>query len=142
MKTEISAGGLVVSTRDGAWHILLLQDMRDAWTFPKGKVNSGEDILEAAAREIAEEVGLTHVTKLMKFPVVRYMYRRAGLISKTVHYFLFEAKGDEPLVNQAEEGIHNAQWVPLSDAPAMIGYKKTNMQLLEQALAFLSSYGH
>lgn len=137
MKTEISAGGIVVRLKPGRWEVLLLQDMNDTWTFPKGKIGIGEDIEDAARREIREEVGLRDIKMLSKLPVIRYMYRRNGLIGKTVQYYIFQSIGNETLVSQTEEGIHDATWMPLDRAERIIGYPKTNKALLKKTVRFL-----
>lgn len=85
MKTEISAGGIVVRTSGKTWDVLILKDINDVWTFPKGKIWTGEDLETASRREILEEVGLNVLTMLTKLPVIRYIYQKNGLISKTVH---------------------------------------------------------
>ncbi len=130
MKTEVSAGGIVVRTHRGDWDVLLVQDMNDVWTFPKGLVEKTEDYEGAAVREIREEVGLTHLKLLTKLPLIRYMYQKDGLISKTVHYFLFHMTGTQKIVEQKEEGIHYATWKPIDDALKIIGYPETNKPLL------------
>jgi 8-oxo-dGTP pyrophosphatase MutT (NUDIX family) len=137
MKTELSAGGIVVRLRSGRWEVLVLQDMNDAWTFPKGNIGTGEDPETAARREIQEEVGPRDIHMRTKLPVIRYMYQRNGLVSKTVQYFIFESKGTEPLVSQTEEGIHNARWMSLDTATQRIGYPKTNKVLLAETKLFL-----
>ena len=53
----LSAGVIVVRRVQGAWHYLLLRAYK-YWDFPKGLVESGEEPLEAARREVAEESGL------------------------------------------------------------------------------------
>jgi hypothetical protein len=68
------------------------------------------------------------------------MYQCNGLISKTVQYFIFESQGNEPLLNQKEEGIHNATWMSLDTAIKIIGYKKTNKPLMEKVKQFLLSF--
>ena len=133
MKTERSAGGVIVRNIHGAWMILVMQDMNDSWTFPKGKIDPGETPEHAARREILEEVGIRTLTTIAKLPDTRYTYKKDGLISKTVQYFLFESKGNETLVNQTEEGIHNATWMPIEKASEIIGYQKTNRPLLLKA---------
>lgn len=137
MKTEISAGGIVVRTSGTTWEVLVLQDANDAWTFPKGKIEPGENPEKAARREIHEEVGLTALTMLTKLPLIRYMYRREGLISKTVQYFVFESKENERMSSQTEEGIHNAKFITLEKAIHSIGYEKTNRPMLKKVKQFL-----
>lgn len=137
MKTETSAGGVVVRKRRGVWEVLMVRDMSDRWTFPKGKVEKGEDFIHAAEREVSEEVGITDIHLLIALPVTRYIYARKVLISKTVRYFLFSFEGTEKLVSQTEEGIHDASWMPLTKAVNMIGYPKTNIPLLSAARTYL-----
>ena len=132
MKTEISAGGIIVRKKNDIWEVLVVRDMNNELTFPKGVVEQGEDTYTAAVREIAEEVGITKVEMILKLPVIRYVYKKTTLISKTVHYFLFITKNNEPLTPQQEEGIHDPQWMPLDRALQIIGYQKTNKPLLLQ----------
>ncbi len=132
MKTQIAAGGIVLRKRAGHWQVLVLQDMNRAWTFPKGAVEQGEHLLDAAKREIREEVGITDVTKVAALAPIRYTYRRGGTIAKTVHYFLFESNGKETPVAQKEEGIGEIRWLPIGKAMKVIGYAKTNTPLLIQ----------
>ncbi len=126
----MSAGGIVVRKRQEAWQVVVVQDMNDAWTFPKGKIYAGEEPEQAARREILEEVGLRDIRMHTTLPVIQYIYQKNGRISKTVQYYIFESSGDEPLVSQTEEGIHNATWMQLEKAIKIIGYPKTNLSLL------------
>lgn len=130
MKREISAGGVVVRKKARSWEVLLISDMNKQWTFPKGLVEKGEEMIDGAKREIGEEVGVYDVTYMGAFPPIHYMYRRNGLINKTVFYFLFSSKGSERLIPQKEEGITAAQWVPLSKATTLIGYPQTGKTIL------------
>jgi len=62
MKTErlggarphLSAGVVVVRQSASGWRFLMLRAYRN-WDFPKGLVESGEDPLSAARREVTEE---------------------------------------------------------------------------------------
>jgi 8-oxo-dGTP pyrophosphatase MutT (NUDIX family) len=53
----LSAGAVVVRREGGAWRYLLLRSF-EYWDFPKGIVEAGEEPLEAACREAAEEASL------------------------------------------------------------------------------------
>jgi len=136
MKTEISAGGIIVRYRNNEWEVVVLRDMNDSWTFPKGKIEKGEILEKTARREIEEEIGLHNLTYITKLPVIHYTY---GNINKTVHYFLFESIKDEPLINQTEEGIHDSQWMTIDQALGSIGYPETNKKLLWTSLQHLTS---
>ena len=142
MKTEVSAGGIIVRKVGGEWKVLLLRDMHDNLTFPKGMVEANESFEETAIREIHEEVGLTVQTPVNAFPIIRYMYTRGTLFSKSVHYYLFHYTGHEKLTPQKEEGIQLVVWMPLPDAIERVGYSKTNRPLLIATEKFLSSYGN
>ena len=58
VKKVKAAGGVVWRTRDDEVEILLVHRPRyDDWTFPKGKLESGERYRDAAIREVTEETG-------------------------------------------------------------------------------------
>ncbi len=132
MKTEVSAGGIVVHNGKNQWYVLILKDMNNTWTFPKGLIETGETPEVAAGREIAEEVGTSRLTLLARLPPVTYFYERNGRIKKTVQYFIFESPSRARPKPQKQEGISEARWVKLGDATQMIGYRQTNVKLLEE----------
>ena len=53
----LSAGIVPVRRDEREWRFLLLRAFRN-WDFPKGVVEPGEDPLDAAKREVAEETGI------------------------------------------------------------------------------------
>jgi 8-oxo-dGTP diphosphatase len=133
MKTEISAGGVIVTRGDAGWYVLLMKDMNGTWTFPKGRLEKGEDPLSAAVREIAEEVGVSDLTMIGALPPKTYTYNRGGMIQKTVHYFLFQSKSRQQVTLQRSEGISDASWILLADAKDIVGYPESNRPLLVAA---------
>ena len=54
MSTRLSAGVVVVRNSHGSWLFLMLRAYRN-WDFPKGLVETGEQPLAAAIREVQEE---------------------------------------------------------------------------------------
>jgi len=56
--TDISSGIIVVKNQVDGWNFLLLQSF-DYWDFPKGGVESGENLFETAIREVKEETTIT-----------------------------------------------------------------------------------
>ena len=61
---ELSAGGVVFRRGVHGIEFALMKDSYGKWTFPKGHVEAGEDIEEAAARETLEELGLREIRLL------------------------------------------------------------------------------
>jgi len=138
MNKEVSSGGVIVSHYRGVWFVLLMKDMKGHWTFPKGKIEEGEKEVDAALREIAEEVGITGLTYVSELTPVAYWYFRKIPIRKTVRYYVFRsAKRVKPTV-QKEEGITEARWVPWEEAEKIIGYPKSNSPLLREVSKILS----
>ena len=124
---EVSAGGLAVKLVDGkVCAALILRQGRTGrleWLLPKGHVEEGETIPEAAAREIFEETGIE--CKPVRFlSSMDYWFSGTDRrVHKVVHHFLLEATGGELNVeNDPDHEAKTAQWVPLS--------------LLDQRLAF------
>ncbi len=100
---EISAGGVVIRpARSG--HEVLIADQRD-WNsgrstvrLPKGHLEPGETLAEAALREVKEEVGV-EARILQPLSPVRYVFwhrRERRHVPKVVHYFLMSHVAGDP----------------------------------------------
>lgn len=133
MIKEISAGGVIVHRTHTGTFVLVMKDLKGMWTFPKGKIEKGEDLEKTATREIAEEVGLKKLKLIAPLKPTSYWYFRGSPIRKTVYYYLFVSSSLQKPVVQTEEGISEAKWVPFEDAVAIVGYPKTNKPLLAEA---------
>jgi predicted NUDIX family NTP pyrophosphohydrolase len=91
-----SAGLMMYRLRDGVLEILLVHPggpfwkNKDvgAWSIPKGEVNEGEDLLEAAKREFFEELGILAAGPFQKLGSVK---QKGG---KIVHAWAFEGDCD------------------------------------------------
>ena len=55
---EISAGAIVYTKKDNKVNYLISKDFHNNWGFPKGHLENDETEIEAAIREIKEEVGV------------------------------------------------------------------------------------
>lgn len=89
----VSAGGLVVDDRpDGSWVVLIARRSAAGtlqWTLPKGGLEEGETLEQAAVREVREETGID-ASITAKMGVVDYWFVwRADAVRyhKYVHYF-------------------------------------------------------
>jgi 8-oxo-dGTP pyrophosphatase MutT (NUDIX family) len=115
---EVSAGGIVVRKQTQHLYVALIRE-RGAPTYvlPKGRLEPGESIQQAAQREIAEEAGLTHLQLLADLGTqerLSFSKRRW----KKVHYFLFltpQVQGDP---SRLEPG-NMLEWFSLNQLPAL-----------------------
>lgn len=133
MKLEFSAGGIIFKTSGKDYLFALILDSYDQWTFPKGHIEKGEKPEIAAAREVAEEMGLKNLTVTKDLGKTDYWFRlKKELFHKYVYYFLMEAPSESELRPQIEE-IKDAQWFSPAKAKEILGYKKDSLQILEKA---------
>lgn len=135
---EHSAGGIVYKSSKKGIEVLFIKDKNNNWTFPKGLIENGENPQDAARREIAEETGLNGVIFVADIDIINYFYRFHGkLINKTVDYFLFKYSGKAIPKPQKKEGICEVGWVDAKKAFLIMGYPKSNNQILEKALSLI-----
>lgn len=122
-KQILAAGGIIIDERSDSRRVLLVHRPRyDDWSFPKGKLDPGETIEEAALREVREETGLK-CRIIRKLAVGRYLYRtrnKGRLKPKTVHYFLMERLNRRIKVPGDEVDL--AEWVELGEASRKLTY--------------------
>jgi 8-oxo-dGTP pyrophosphatase MutT (NUDIX family) len=91
---------------------LLLIFRRGKWDLPKGKVDEGENLEDAALREVKEETGLEKAT-LKGLLCITYhtYYQGKDFILKESHWYLMQAQEMEELIPQTEEDITKCEWV-------------------------------
>jgi 8-oxo-dGTP pyrophosphatase MutT (NUDIX family) len=119
-ETVRAAGGLVCRRDEhGAAEILLVhRPAYDDWSFPKGKVEPGENEEEAAAREVEEETGLR--CRLDR-ELTTMRYRDARGRPKTVRYWLMTPVGGRL---EAANEVDEARFVPITEAAALLTYQR------------------
>lgn len=114
----MSAGVVVVRAAPG-WRFLLLRAYRN-WDFPKGLVETGEQALEAARREVTEE---TLIEDLRFTWGEAYIETGPYSRNKIARYYLAETSTEavtlpvRPELGRPEH--HEARWVNLDDALAL-----------------------
>ena len=114
LSRNVRAAGAVVWRRGshGRPEVLLIHRPRyDDWSFPKGKLKTGETDEEAALRELEEEVG---IRAQLGPELLSTRYRDAKGRQKTVRYWAIELpEGVEPI---AGDGVDEVRWAPLDEA--------------------------
>ena len=121
MSTAIRAAGGLVCRRNehGTEEILVVhRPAYDDWSFPKGKLEPGEDEEQAAIREVEEETGLR--CRLDR-ELETTRYRDARGRPKTVRYWLMTPIGGRL---EAANEVDQARFVPLAEAAALLTYER------------------
>ena len=83
---EISAGAIVYTHIDNELHYLVIKDFHNNYGFPKGHLEQGETVSEAAKREIKEETGID--IKLNPYFIEELRYPLPNGNDKLSIYFL------------------------------------------------------
>lgn len=106
MKREFSAGGIVFNNKGQV--LLTKHSQNKHWSFPKGLIDPGQTIEEAALREVKEEGGVEAQIQ-GKVGYSKYVYTfNNEKIFKVVTYFLMEYKSGSPENHDWE--IEEAGW--------------------------------
>jgi 8-oxo-dGTP pyrophosphatase MutT (NUDIX family)/phosphohistidine phosphatase SixA len=123
-----AAGALPWRRRNGQLEVALVHRPRyDDWSWPKGKLDPGEEWPVAAAREVWEETGC-QVRLGRPLPSAQYIVEdRAGQrATKAVRYWAAELVGGEgPLVNEIDE----VAWLDVAAATDRLSYRRDHEQL-------------
>ena len=129
MKREFSAGGIVFNDKG---QVLLTQHSQNKnWSFPKGWIEKGQTIEEAALREVKEEGGVV-AEIISKIGYNKYVYTLDGeKIFKIVTYFLMKYLSGDPKDHDWE--VSEAGWFVPEDALKQLTFSQ-DKQLLKKGL--------
>jgi 8-oxo-dGTP pyrophosphatase MutT (NUDIX family) len=160
MVREISAGGVVVRSRDGEWWMAVIEPPAGPATripsatkrgskskpvlcLPKGLVDPGEKALEGALREVREETGIT-AAMVVKLADIKYTYVRSWgdgeRVFKIVSFYLlrYESGRIDNIAEEMRIEVARAQWIRLEDAPKLLAYRGEK-QMARKAMEYLSA---
>ena len=118
MKKVKSCGCIIIENNK----VLLIQQKKGLWGFPKGRVEKNETECETALREVKEETNLdVKIEDINKKYKDTYLTKRNKF--KEVIYFLAKRIGGE--IKPQEKEIKNIEWVDLIEAVDRITMKST-----------------
>jgi 8-oxo-dGTP pyrophosphatase MutT (NUDIX family) len=161
MVREISAGGLVVRKREGAWWLAVIELPAGPWAtrspakrtvrskpkpvlcLPKGLVDPGEKPLETALREVREETGITAVP-VAKLADIKYVYVRSWgdgeRVFKIVSFYLLRYRSGriDNISDEMRIEVARARWLRLEEAPKLLAYGGEK-QMARKALEYVES---
>lgn len=107
---ELAAAGGVVQDNDG--HVLWIQ-RNGKWDLPKGKLEAGEKLEEAAIREVLEETGISGLTITGEAFTTFHTYEAEGVVHlKSTFWYPMRHDGHQTSgTPQSIEGITDVVWL-------------------------------
>ncbi len=97
-------GVVLISDND---RVLVVKGSRTGkYSFPKGHINSFENVRECAKREFHEETGL----KCTDYKELGYQHLSAG-----GYYFYHTQNEDEPILNKNQDEVVDIRWMSLNE---------------------------
>tara|TARA_A100001015_G_scaffold318795_1_gene439745 strand:- start:1389 stop:1823 length:435 start_codon:yes stop_codon:yes gene_type:complete len=123
---EFSAGIIPFDTEKNKV-FLVQQRYGEHWGFAKGHIESGEEPLLAAKRELFEEGGLRVTERLIddEFQEVYQYQSDDGIVNKRVSYFVYRVYKTEFSIDEDE--IMDAGWYDIAQAMNKLTFDDTRI---------------
>ena len=118
MKKVKSCGCIVIENNK----VLLIQQKKGNWGFPKGRVENNESECETAIREVKEETNIDVIIEDKNKKYIDTYYSKKDEFKEVV-LFLGKRIGGE--IKPQENEIKNVEWVDLLEAINRITMKST-----------------
>jgi len=138
--TQVSAGGVAFRTN----HLgqietaLILVGPRLRWQLPKGAINPGEEIEDAAHREVREEAGVdTKIIRLLDRIEYWFYASHEGQrtrFHKFVHFYLMQYLSGN--VEDHDHEVEEARWIEINEAIKMLAYE-SEREVMRKALKLI-----
>jgi 8-oxo-dGTP pyrophosphatase MutT (NUDIX family) len=121
-----AAGGIVLRDEgDGPCVLVVHRPAYDDWSFPKGKLDPGEDEATAACRELIEETGVE--AEIVR-DVGTVAYRDGRGREKTVRYYLMHPVSTAE--REPDDEVDDVAWWPLPRAIEQLTYERDRTLLV------------
>ncbi|XP_067898711.1 nucleoside diphosphate-linked moiety X motif 6 isoform X2 [Heterodontus francisci] len=118
--------------------VLVVQDKnktKNAWKFPGGLSNLGEDIGETAVREVFEETGIR--SKFLSLLSIRQQHNHPGAFGKSDMYIVCRLKAVSFDINFCQEECLRCEWMDLEELA-----RTEHTTLITNRIAKLLFYGY
>lgn len=141
VKHQVSSGGVIYRRHEGQLEIALIAIRGGRiWALPKGRVEAGETLEQAAQREVMEETGIEGeiLERIGEISYWFYAKEEGVKVHKTVHFYLLgylRGNTDNPSWE-----VDEARWWPLDKALPALTYK-SEREIAEQAVEMLELRG-
>jgi 8-oxo-dGTP pyrophosphatase MutT (NUDIX family) len=134
-RTATSAGAIILREVEGRLKIALAHHQRASkpWVLPKGHVEEGESLEQAALREIYEEAGLDDVQLIKHLgTIMRESVKRNGDVEqKTIHLYLAYAPGESQSQAPSDPRFIGVGWFSPVEAIELLPYESEQAFLRE-----------
>lgn len=109
----VEAAGGAVKNKEDKWLFIF---RNGKWDLPKGKIEKGEGLEEAAIREVEEECGVNGLSIIRPLSTSYHTYTLNGfLVLKPTYWYEMVTSSTGKLTPQIEEGITDVKWLGRSE---------------------------
>jgi 8-oxo-dGTP pyrophosphatase MutT (NUDIX family) len=136
---QISAGGVVFRYNGDQVEIAIVQIVPELrWQLPKGLIDPGETMEQAAVREVREESGIEGEL-VSPIDTIEYWFTaewdgEMRRYHKFVHFYLLRATGGD--VANHDHEVAESRWVTIDDALKLLVFK-TEREVVSKAKSML-----
>jgi 8-oxo-dGTP pyrophosphatase MutT (NUDIX family) len=129
-----AAGGVVANFSDD----LLMIHLRGRWDLPKGMVEKGETLTQAALREVQEETGIEQPSIGALIAKTYHIYDLyGGWHLKQTSWYRMTTTERQPTLPQQQEGITAAVWVSHEECLRLLNQSFASLRMVAQKISII-----